>query len=310
MSSLSNALKKFGGANLLKQYISSGTLFYVLAAFLITGKDKTSLELVRMGQRNKVKKKLAKKYKNLIAKPLEENETTEVSNKVWFNWFQGLENAPEIVKVCYASVQKNLPDKEIVLLTDENISDFVEFPEFILEKRKRGLISNAHFSDLLRLELLITHGGTWIDSTVLLTSDKLPSAFFESDLFFFQKLKPGKDGHALRMSSWFINAKKGNATLKRVQECLYKYWAKNDKLIDYFLIHVFMDTILDEHLGVANNIPPFDSGAPHSLLLRINDTYDKKMFENIKEASSVHKLSYKDIDKNTKDTYYNAIKTK
>ena len=67
----------------------------------------------------------------------------------------------------------------------------------------------AHFSDILRVCLLYDNGGTWIDSTVLCTSYEanIPDYFFNSELFFFQCLKPGRDGHATYMSSWYINAK-------------------------------------------------------------------------------------------------------
>ena len=42
-------------------------------------------------------------------------------------------------------------------------------PEYIVKKWEKGRIPAALFSDLLRLELLIKYGGTWIDSTVLCT---------------------------------------------------------------------------------------------------------------------------------------------
>jgi hypothetical protein len=38
-----------------------------------------------------------------------------------------------------------------------------------LEKYQKKIIDNTHFSDLLRLELLIKYGGTWIDASVLVT---------------------------------------------------------------------------------------------------------------------------------------------
>lgn len=42
----------------------------------------------------------------------------------------------------------------------------MEFPKYIEEKWKRGVITHTHMTDLLRLELLIRYGGTWIDATV------------------------------------------------------------------------------------------------------------------------------------------------
>ena len=46
-----------------------------------------------------------------------------------------------------------------------------------MEKHKNNIIDNTHFSDLLRLELLIKYGGTWIDASVLIT--KYDKSFFK-----------------------------------------------------------------------------------------------------------------------------------
>jgi hypothetical protein len=92
------------------------------------------------------------------------------------------------------------------------MADYVSFPDFILKKWKQGVITNTHMTDLLRLELLIKYGGLWLDATVLCTG-QAPEYFFSSDLFFFQTLKPGRDGHATYISSWLMEAKTNNKNL-------------------------------------------------------------------------------------------------
>ena len=42
-----------------------------------------------------------------------------------------------------------------LFMTNENIGDYVTFPEFIFSKWKQGIITHTHMTDLLRLELLI-----------------------------------------------------------------------------------------------------------------------------------------------------------
>ena len=80
-----------------------------------------------------------------------------------------------------------MPDKDIIVLTSKNFLEYVSFPGYIIDKYKKGFIENAHFSDLLRLELLNTYGGLWIDSTVLVT-DKINDTFFDNELFVFKNL--------------------------------------------------------------------------------------------------------------------------
>ena len=99
-------------------------------------------------------------------------------------------------------------------------------------------------TDLLRLELLITYGGLWLDATVLCTGTA-PEYFFDSDLFFFQTLKPGRDGHASYISSWLMEAKTNNKILMATRELCYEYWKTNNTMWDYFLLHDFMSIVLE-----------------------------------------------------------------
>lgn len=164
----------------------------MLTAFgelLLLGKSRTALEILRLSTSLKTKAKLEKCYgkflKDFDEQYLEQAES-KMSNKVWVCWFQGIENAPNLVKKCYKSLQENLYDKEIVLITSENMNKYVQFPNYIIEKWNAGLITNTHMTDLLRLELLIRYGGMWVDATVLCTSrsKNIPKYYFDSELFF------------------------------------------------------------------------------------------------------------------------------
>lgn len=74
--------------------------------------------------------------------------------------FQGMEHAPKMVQYCFESLKSNLRDKRIILITEDNYKEYVQFPTYILEKYEKGCFSKTHLSDLLRLELLIKYGGT------------------------------------------------------------------------------------------------------------------------------------------------------
>ena len=190
MSKLMMTFKKQGGMKLLKQYWNGGALFTAIGEFLLLGKSRTSLEILRLAASLKTKEKLERKYKKYLTQFDEKYIETEhkESNKIWICWFQGLDEAPIIVKKCVESVKKNNLDKEIVVITSDNLHDYVEFPKYIEEKWQRGIITHTHMTDLLRLELLIRYGGTWIDATVFCSSSNIPSYFFDSDLFFYQLL--------------------------------------------------------------------------------------------------------------------------
>lgn len=306
--------KKQGGIKLLMQYWKGGALFTAIGEFLLLGKSRTALEILRLSATLKTKQKLERKYKEVLLDFDEKWKKqncleSKSSNKVWICWFQGMESASELVRRCYQSVKENMSDCDIVVITSENMNDYVQFPDFIIEKWHKGQISHTHMTDLLRLELLIRYGGMWLDATVFCSEKNIPDYFFESDLFFYQCLKPGRDGHCSYISSWLMSAKTNNRILMTVRELLYKYWKDNNSMWDYFLLHDFMAMVLDYYQDDWKSIIPRDNATPHILLLRLFDKYDEQLWQAIKMQTPFHKLSYKfDKDKeNLSDTYYDVL---
>ena len=206
---LKETFEKQGGMKLLKQYYCGGALFTAIGEFLLLGKSKTSLEILRNAASLKIKQKLEKKYLDKIEKIEKKYKEGSIATdrKVWICWFQGMENAPEVVKRCYASIKDNITDREVILLTENNYREYICFPQEIQAKIDSGIIKGAHMSDLLRLELLQQYGGTWIDATVFCSSKNIPDYLLNSDLFLFQCLKPGRDGQSSIISNWFMTAR-------------------------------------------------------------------------------------------------------
>lgn len=312
MNKFSKLFNKVDGWKIIRQYMYSHVLIYALFMALINGFSKKSLEILRLGVTNKLLKKIRKKYKRDIIdcknKLINNNLEHDNSNKIWMYWGQGIENAPELVQKCYNSIKENISSKEIIMLNDSTYKEYVSFPEHIQKKIDSGVITKTHFSDLLRLELLIKHGGTWIDSTVYCSGNNYEKFMFEDDLFFFQCLKPGLDGHANCISSWFLTAKTNNEILLLTRELLYKYWKTHTKMIDYFLLHDFMQIALETYEDDWKKVILVDNATEHILLLNFNEEYNEELWNYVKNQRAFHKLSYKmKIDSKRKDSYYNMI---
>ena len=317
MKEFVEVFKKVGGWNVLKQYSKAHVLFFALVQTVFLGTSKKSLELVRESVSNKIVKRLRKEYIQIIDEEKkryakEENHLHEHSNKVWVCWFQGIENAPFIVKKCYQSLLNNLLDREIILITEQNYKEWVIFPEFIQKKFEKGIISRTHMSDLLRLEPLEHYGGTWIDATVLCTGQSIPAYIWDSDLFVYQIMKPGLDGHAQRTSNWFITACTNNPIIMLVKNLLYEYWRKHDSIIDYFLFHDFMELAIEAYPEEWIKVVPVSSSIPHILLLRFGEKYDERIWRAVKQMTPFHKLSWKFTDTKLKEmeqpgTFYNIV---
>ena len=245
-------------------------------------------------QAERASKYLWRHYRELIVKPLDETQQTkEPTRIVWVCWLQGMENAPEIVKQCVASVKQNMPKYEVRVLTAKNMFEYVTLPEHIVRKYKKGIITFTHFSDILRTALLAQHGGIWLDATILLT-DVIPSQMTDEPLFFLQKSKLQIIPHM--GSSWFIVAQKGNAVLSRVLELLSDYWLKENKLRDYYLFHLFFYLVLErneEGKRVQRAIPYMPNVDAHTLQFSLFDDYSERVWKQTTSRSFIHKLTWK-----------------
>lgn len=267
-------------------------------------------EAIELIQAERASRYLLCKYGSLIAKPLDTPQSNVPTRIIWLCWLQGLEQAPDIVQKCVASVKHHMPDYKVQILTSENIFDFVSLPEHIVRKYQKGTISFTHFSDILRTALLVQHGGIWLDATVLLT-DSIPSQMTDAPLFFLQKSILSKMPHF--GSNWFLVSYKGNAVMKRMFDLLCAYWANENKVCDYFIYHLFLYLLLTRNeQGVAAQkeiqyIPNVDA---HTLQFSLFDEYDEHIWQQIISRSPIHKLTWKFKDTSLlkkQGTYYNHI---
>ena len=302
---------KVNGTLVLKGYAKSKVLFFALLQTLLQGIDKKSLEITRLSVENRIYKRLKKKNTQFIQKQHYTQDLEHIHSKIiWTAWMQGEENAPDLVKKCLKSMRDNIKDREIIVITEQNYSDYVSFPDYIIDKYKQGKITKTHFSDLLRIELLCKYGGTWLDSTVFVTELLKHHTFYlDSNLFLFQTLKPGVDGHCSSISSWMITSCSNNNILLLTKNLLYNYWKSNDFLIDYFLLHYFFQMSLETYAEEWKNVVPISNEIPHILLLRLNEEYNEEIWNNTKYITPFHKLSYK-IDEsifNDNTNYFSKI---
>lgn len=308
---LISTFKKQGGTKLIRQYIKGRVLKTAIGQFILLGGSKTSLEILRNSVSLKIIKKLDKKYSEKIRDielkyiPSENNN----ERKVWLCWFQGLESSPEIVQKCISSIKKNIKDREVIFLDIESYKNYIKFPSYIEKKINKGIISGAHLSDLIRLELLDKYGGTWIDATVFCSSSKIPKYMLDSELFMFQCLKPGSDGQATIISNWFITAKANHKLIFMIKELLYEYWKNNDELVDYFIFHDFFQILIDRYPEEWESVIPFSNSLPHILLLRLFEEYNEETWKAVLDMTPFHKLTYKFDEDVTKldGTYYKKI---
>lgn len=257
---------------------------------------------------------LKNKYIKKIKKMDKQEGSGVFSNKVWWCWLQGEENCPPLQKACLESLRKNLQDRDIIVITNDNLYEYIDMPEYIKEKQKNGIISNTHFSDLVRLQLLIKYGGTWIDSTAYCTGyDK---QLFDQPLFVYKNLnsiwyanKNKFDSEPIVADNWFITSEISNPILVMVRDLLFDYWENYNYLIDYFIFHYFFTMVVTyKYPEQFNKINLRSHLVPHLLQYECFKKYNEEKINDIFTQSTFHKLTHKvDLDEIPKNCIYAKI---
>lgn len=170
-----------------------------------------------------------------MARSMEVPKVSGQGSEFFFSiWFQGEENAPQLVKSCLKSIRDNLnPEMELVVLDAKTLWDWIELPDYIMDKWKSGKIRPANFSDLCRAELLWRYGGYWIDATCFMTHH-IPPHVQNLDIFFYMAGDTLGGSYAF-MQSCFIKAVAGHPVIGAWRDAMFLYWQKENKALDYMI---------------------------------------------------------------------------
>lgn len=231
-------------------------------------------------------------------------------NVIWQYWGQGTGGAdvPEVVQLCFASVDQFRGDYVVIRLDDQNISDYLDLPEFVVTKQMNGTFTKTFFSDLLRLMLLDTYGGVWLDATVLLT-DYLNADYAAMDYFVYSRdfgvedkkfwmqsyafyWNWSKDFRVNMLSSIFY-AQENNKVVSTLMNLLLNYWKHEGKLIDYFVFQILYDELIRGALKNSSCVV-VDDTYPHLLQTKFNGSLKHMTVEDILSRTGTHKMSYFD----------------
>lgn len=212
-----------------------------------------------------------------------QNEPGVESSKknIWVCWLQGEENAPELVKKCISSVRNRNPDCLVRIISLDNYDKYISVPDYIIKKYEDGMISNAHFSDVIRMNLINEHGGLWLDATILCTK-QIPSEVF--DMSFFSCKSPRITGSYVSEYQWtsFILGGKARSTFYSFMVDFYnEYWLKNNRAIDY----LFMDyaiSLARKHIPFVDKCieeVPINNLHRDEIQNNFSECFDKKIFD-------------------------------
>lgn len=291
--SLLQFVKRYGIVNAFRRGIFLGRRFHFVGDY----------EVRKLLWQKKVTKLICKyeKFRNNDTKDIEYGDQ-ELLDPIWIYWSSGIDNAPEIVKACYFSVRERYGDR-VILLSDDNITEYVKLPRIIEEKREKGLLTLAHYSDLLRFAILAHFGGLWLDSTVYL-SNLIPEKIFNSDFFVLQN-SLGLITNPVLYPVWFIRAKKGNDYIRKIRNIAFAYYSNERHVIEYLASNIIVTRVVGDN---DHSMPYMASDYSEYLVKCLPDEYRQDDAEWIFGLTSIHKLTYKLDDRIAgKNTIYDFI---
>lgn len=281
-----------------------GNLQYKIPCAIFDKMGYSNHELQDLEVRNRVYRYLKKHYSKFMESCCyDEKDSGKESDNLWVCWLQGIDNAPDIVKKCYHSIKRWMPDRQIHVLDQNNLFEYVNLPNYVVNKWRSGLISNTLFSDFIRLSVLTQFGGIWVDATVFMTGE-LPNYIKDSNFFMYQS---NNYDIAKVGESWFIKANSHNRILQVTLDLMNEYWRKENKIRDYFLMFIFMKMASDKYPEDMENMPKIPASVPILMQKYLEIAYNQEIYQELCKISSVHKLTYKVKRGRSEDILYQFL---
>lgn len=239
---------------------------------------------------------------------------------IWMCWWQGEENAPELVKKCIEQVKMCVDNNkaQIHIVTLENCMDYVTFSPQIIDKFNAGKISMSTLSDRLGMELLYRYGGLWIDATYYIADSRI-NEVIERKGFYTQKAGYSLDSDAVVNGRWTCDFMKGDAGFSLfgfVMQAFDEYYSYKDDLIEHFMLDYFIEIAYDNLKAVCDAIDACDINNMEIQFFMNNGNriFRKNIWDDIVNNTWLYKLSYKADNRKSnfvgEETYYGYIMKK
>ncbi len=238
----------------------------------------------------------------------------EFRNCIWTCWWQGIESAPLVVKKCINSIIKSSGHHKVIIITEDNYKNYTHIPEWIEIKKKEGIISRTHFSDILRLSLLAEHGGMWLDSTFFCAGNCNLDDYFKYPLW---SIKRPDYLHCSVASGYFATYSlqcgyENRWMFATMRDFFLYYWETNNILIDYLTLDYMIvlaqkhdERIAQEFSAIVPNNPECDE-----LYKALGAVYDREKWDELSENTALFKLTWKQDFPETQnglETFYGRI---
>lgn len=231
---------------------------------------------------------------------------------IWQYWGQGTrsQDLPEVVRMSFASIDHYCSDYTIIRLSDSTIHEYLDLPPFVYQRlTEKGGYTRTFFSDLLRLALLATYGGVWLDATILLTGP-IPTQYTECGFFAFQRDNEEQqqlmwrssyytywgwdERYRVRLLNSILFAHQGHEIVSAMLDMILYYWESQSGVIDYFFFQILFHELVQVGPLRSFDSPELVSDViPHLLQKKLGSPQlITESVEDIMARYPMHKLTY------------------
>ncbi len=225
----------------------------------------------------------------------EEVPRNDDAHYIWIYW-DNPNKMPLVVKQCVDSILLKNNNSKVNIISEENVNDFVEIPPIIRKKYKQGIISKTHFSDVVRVSLLLKYGGVWVDATLYMVHS-IPKCIWKKQFYTVTpKLEtPYKVISHGRWAVFFLACQPGSELMRLTLMMMIEYWNKYDELFDYLWIDYFWAYFQKRSGSIAKLFSSVPSNNLHCLDINLAQAYSENNLEALinRDDTLFYKLSYK-----------------
>ncbi|MBQ0101893.1 MAG: hypothetical protein KBT31_03755 [Firmicutes bacterium] len=217
---------------------------------------------------------------------------------IFVMWWQGEENAPEIVKKCLESIRLHAGTHPVIIVDQYNVNKYLDIPEYISQKALNGQMCLAHFSDYIRISLLNNYGGLWLDSTLFVAYD-IPEEYFTMPIYTCNSVRSGMKAFvsAGRWATFCLGSWKDTLFTRVIKESFECYWKDNNSAIDYLMFDYLIDIAYSELQPIRESIDaiPLNNQRRNDLAAAMVRGKTAELFQTIVQPDTVlYKLSWRE----------------
>lgn len=220
----------------------------------------------------------------------------DYANSIWTAWLQGEENAPEVIRITLASMRKNANGHPVIVISNENVEQYIDIPQTIKAKHESGTMGHAHYADVIRMMILAKYGGIWLDATMLL-HESIPQETFQCP-FYSVGFKTTNGEKFISKNKWLvgvIGGDKNSLYLAAISRMLTNYWKEHNIAIDYFVFDYLINILYQKDHSfrlIVDNLHHMDH---YTYVLRkiINEPFDEKKLKELFVKKQIYTLTYR-----------------